>query len=322
MNHTNQSTSPEIVSLDYFLYTCFEHENTTRIRPHSVDIRWPIGFACSKQEIPDEVTSLDLPELLKQACQWYLAKLPELNSSDPINLENLADIVPVFLLLNKDIDTVVKAKTDDYLPSYEPDVEDPVWTAVNAAFNENFPNMAKMYLRFLHWSHAAQPQEIDMEPGNRPPVGKYAPRRSGGNMRNDRGGNRNGNQRNDRGDRGGNRAQGNSKQHGGNRNQNKNSNNNGNNRNRNNRGGKGRPDKKHDVQLERESLKEVLIAVQKLNADTNIGEYRLPPANSYYRRLQHKQVEAEGLYSFSDGEGNDRAVVVVRDEPRSKSGNK
>ncbi len=318
---------PEIVSIDYFLYTCFEHENTIRARPQNADVRWPLALACSKQEIPDEVRDNSLETLLDNVSRWYLERTPQLNIASSLSLENLADIVPVFMLLIKDIDAIVKAKTGDYLPSYETGTNDPVWLAVNSAFSKNFSNLEKMYLRFLHWSHASQPEQMDSEPGNRPPVGRFAPRRprlGGGNDKrqggnraprhggernsNDRNGNtkpreRNGNDRN--GNRGGDSSRSRSDSQ----------------RERTNKGGRDRGKSrefKKDAALERESLKEVLIAVQKLNSEPSLMEYRLAPTNSYYRRLQHKQIAEEGLFSISEGDGPDRAVVVVRHEPANK----
>ena len=56
---------------------------------------------------------------------------------------------------------------------------------------------------------------------------------------------------------------------------------------------------------------------QALDADPNLSEFTLPPANSFYRRLQHEEVKKIGYHSRSDGEGQQRSVVMLRYPPES-----
>ena len=53
-------------------------------------------------------------------------------------------------------------------------------------------------------------------------------------------------------------------------------------------------------------------AVKKLKENNDLSEIKLKPANSFYRRLQHKHAISQGFESISSGEGNDRSVVVMR----------
>jgi hypothetical protein len=223
---------------------------------------------------------------------------PQLVDPEPINLESLTAVIAAFMLLIQDIDAVVKAKTGDYLPTLDKDTKDEIWSEVEKAIRAHFKNHSNMFMKYLHWSHAAQPPEINIEIGSRPPVGRFAPgfrgqsggRKGGGGDRNR--GPRNDQRRNQKND---NRGEGRGS------------------RQQNSRNSK--PDTKKNHQLERETLKAVLIAVQKLNEDKSLTEYSLPPANSFYRRLQHKQIKEEGLFSKSDGTGNDRRVVILRSKP-------
>jgi hypothetical protein len=312
-----QSQRSEKITLDYFLYSCFEHENTSRSWPIHVDSRWPDAVACSKHQPSETIGSHDFAGLCRTMITWYQTKYPALASSEPLNMENLADIVPPFMSLIQDLDIVVKTKTDDYLPTYEAGAADPIWQTVNAIFTEHLPTYAPLFLRYLHWSHAPQPEEIEFEPGSRPPVGRFAPgfRRPSPGAEGGRGPSHRpglasrpqGNQRRDsqRGGRSGNSQDRPSQpQKSAARPKNTTTASDG----RQDAG----PDKKR---LERESLREVLVAIQKLNEDLGLSEYRLRPANSFYRRLQHQQVKEEGLHSMSAGEGNDRAVVVLRYPP-------
>lgn len=291
---------PEKVSIDYFLYSCFEHENSSRSWPIGGDTRWPVAIACSKQERPSELEQSDLEGLISQICLWYKEKSPQLCQPDALNLETLADIIPAFMMMTQDIDTVVKSKTGDYLPTYDSDLTDEVWVIVNKCIAEHFTSHGSMFLRYLHWSHASQPQEIEVEVGSRPPVGRFAPgfRKSSSPSGNER--------QRPRSDRNGNRAKDGRRNQGRDRQDRQ---------NRQNNKTHGRRDNKKNAQLERDSLKAVLVAVQKLNEDKSLQEYQLPPTNSFYRRLQHKQIKAEGLFSRSDGAGNDRRVVILRTRP-------
>lgn len=292
------------MSLDYFLYSCFEHENTSRSWPVNTDTRWPTAVSCTN-DVPQSIKDRSLAEILTELSQWYVEHSPQLVDSKPLDLESLPDVIPAFMQLTQDMDTVVKAKTGDYLPTYESETsEGAVWSAVNDAIRQNFSNFEKMFLRYLHWSHASQPEEI-IDLASRPPVGRFAPNfRRGGSSSNDR--------------RGG---KGNSKRpHGGNNKRPPRGKSNDRPQNKRRSGGF---QKKNDAKLERDSLKEVLSAIQKLNENPGMKEFKLPPANSYYRRLQHQQIKDEGLFSKSTGEGNSRAVVILTEPSDSENnGNK
>ena len=293
MKSQQRNHSTDKVTIDYFLYSCFEYENLVRHRPIPPDLRWKLN----KESI--ELGDSTLTQLLDEIIQWYLEKFPILKESQDLDMENLGEVVPAFILLTQDMDTMINFKTGDYLPAYEQGEaeQEPIWSDINEAFTKNFPKLENMFLRYLHWSHASQPQEVDIPAGSRPPVGRYAPnfRRMSSSGNTNKGGPRD--KRNNRNDQ----------RKGASKKQNK------------------RPysnqNKKSDAKLEKESLKQVLLAVQKLNQNSDLHEYRLPPANSFYRRLQHQQIKDEGLFSKSVGEGNERAVVVLKESSPEQDNN-
>ena len=290
--------APQAVSLDYFLFSCFEYENTVRANPTNDDLRWPTALACGSGEVPESVQSGALAPLLKELCAWHVEKTPQLKEESQIDLSNLADIVPAFMSFVWDAGLVVKAKTQEGLPIY--DAQDGTWVEMDGVVKECFPAFSKMFLRYLHWSYAAEPEKLVDEAGSRPPVGRFAPsfRSSLSSSSRSRGPapsrERDGKPRSkDRGPR-------NNRDH----------------RDRDARPPRGRQaGNKRNQELEKETLRAVLLAVQKINENSEVSEYPLPAANSFYRRLQHKQIADEGLFSKSDGEGADRHVVILREKP-------
>ena len=251
--------------------------------PVSPDLRW-------QPPKDQQISASSFKELLEQIVTWYHGKFPPLSETNKLDMENLADIVPAFVLLTQDIDNMINTKTGEYLPAFDQSQETngPIWDDIHAAFQSKFPHLHDIFLKYLHWSHASQPVEIDIPIGSRPPVGRYTPNfRRMSSPPSDRKPNRG--RPNDKRSTSGNKPHDNKRSH-------KDS----------------KHDKKPDQKAEQESLKQVLVAVQKLNENSELDEYRLPPANSFYRRLQHQQIKEEGLFSKSAGEGKDRAVVVLK----------
>ena len=322
------------LSIDYFLYSCLEHENTRKHLPPRKENRWPGALKCEEDEaVPGEIADKPMEELFHQIMGWYSKEWPELATQSPLDLETLPGLLPPFLLLCRDLEIVIKAKYKGEVPPWSvgnlSEEGRAFWEHLENSIARQFQEHKSFFTRYLQWIHGAD-REIEFEPGSRPPVGRFAPyfrrsttsfpggesrkrgpasgggRRDGNRDRGGRGGDRdrNGNNR-DRGGRGGDRDRnGNNRDRGGR------------DRNGNNRGrGRGGPPKKDPAQ-ERESLREVLQAVQSLNENQDIQEVPLAPANSYYRRLQHQQIKDEGLASISRGEGQERSVVVIRPEAK------
>ena len=225
-----------------------------------------------------------MEQLLTQLTKYYEERFPQLNSNISPEDDITQDLIPAFLQMIRDIDVVVEAKTGDYMPSYEGD-DDPVWADIDNAINVTFTRNKKLYLRYLHWSHASQPQELSSPQSNR----KQAGQRGKPHKRKNNDSNRK---------NGGGQGKGNKS----------------NNKRRNNP-----ENRKRDPNIERKIIKEVLLAVQKLNSDDSVKEVKLAPTNSYHRRLQHTQIKEEGLDSRSVGAGNKRSVVIFKSQPEKSN---
>ena len=307
-NPQEDFNSDQPVGIDYFLYSCFEFESTCKALPRTIvgDDRWPVMLGLLEGE-RGEFDDLTISELAEKMADWYAEKFPYLTAANPVNFRTLAEVVPATVMMAKDLDMIIKEKTGSSIPTFKTANKSDVWQLIEKTLEKKLTKHAYFFSRYLKWVHA-QEEENTIEIGNRPPVGRFAPSR-GRSTPQGRGGGRSGNSK----------SYGN-RQHFGNSSQGGNQKNNRNEKRgrsefrhkKDSQDDKFHRDRKRDARLEQESIKQVIRAVQILNQQPDLGEYRLPPANSYYRRLQHKQVKEEGLFSSSAGEGQERAVVITR----------
>jgi hypothetical protein len=339
------------VALDYFLFSCFEFENLCKAVPSKLrdENRWLVNYPMeATPEDPTTLTDMQpLRERFSEITSWYRNKFPKLGRGFDIDYENLSEIIPAVVMMTIDLDEVAKAMSGAPIPLVDRASEDPgpIWHLIRNVIDRGFPEHADYILNYFEWKKAQVTEEV-IVPGSRPPVGRNSPffrpgrtdgpgsrgrggpRRSGGgpggpsSSRPPRSQSSSRPPRRDHDDQRGPRHAA----HG----------NHGNHDNHGNHGdrppGRGRGDrpqgshrpggarKERDPKLEGDSLREVQVAVEGLNTDTTLTQFRLPPANSYYRRLQHEQIRKEGLYSISDGEGTDRAVIILRDQPEDYEG--
>lgn len=327
------------VPMDYFLYSCLEHERTAQATRSEADedFGWPalISHIANPNGDP-EFKTMPLAALLTRMTAWYRDTFPALTEISVIDYESLLEIVDPLVNLNRDISLLYKVRTEEDLPDFEGSVgNNKYWDDIISTISEYFRNSGHLYIRYIQWSHAAVTESDNINVGDRPPVGRYAPRyntpfqsgpRGGGNSGggrpdrgNERSGGRDGNNRNapsgggrpdrgprpDRGnDRGGPRAS-NDNQRGG--------------QNRPQRDGGGPRDgggRKHrddvDSQLLDSAMAEVDQAIESLRTNESMDEVLLKPQNSFYRRIQHQKIVDMGYHSFSVGEGPDRSVRVAR----------
>ncbi len=77
-------------------------------------------------------------------------------------------------------------------------------------------------------------------------------------------------------------------------------------------------DEKAQEELVKECLAEVSESIQKLKESEELEVLALKPRNSYLRRLQHQEVVQAGLFSYSEGEADKRAVVISKKPVDSK----
>lgn len=280
------------VKLDYFLYSCFEFEQTVKANPHrSLGAeRWPVLVDYFEGD-QEQLSRLDSLKGKLTAClDWYLTAFPALSTDTNLNLDNINGVIPGIVFIGLDFKTIVSSdSTHEALIYNEARPNHELWELIDTVVGERLPSFTRQLLTYLQWAYGeADDKQWDI--GSRPPVGRYAPSfrkgrlgarkeqtSRGGNSR----GNRNGNSKGPR--------QGNSKgprRHSGN--------------------------KGSSEQKEKLALQDVEKAVTKLKDDSDLYEVRLAPANSFYRRLQHKHVISMGFESTSDGEGTDRSVIVRR----------
>ena len=317
---TSQSESTK-VGLDYFLYSCFEYETTIRSLPKKIlgETRWPMALTLSEDLDSADVHNRSFLELVGEIIQWYSVKFPYIKSSSGIDLAILPEIVPAMVMMASDFSLAAKSKKLEHEILFDKEKSDngELWESINKAIVAEFPNKARFIQRYLQWAFAIE-RVVEIDLGSRPPVGKYASlcRHSG---RSRESGNRapsqdnNGNERHNYNQSSENRPS----RHGGGGGRGKEpygrGNNNGPFRDGNSKFSKQRRDK--DPQIEKEALREVQVALDKLSDDDQVNEIKLPPMNSYYRRIQHKKIVDAGFYSLSRGEGPERAVVVMRAAP-------
>lgn len=297
---------PKSVKLDYFLYSCFEFEQTCRSTPaRSVGAeRWPAVVDFIEGKTENFTQFGDLEKQIDQALAWYVEKFPALVEEKRLDLANLSGIIPGIVFFALDIRTLCRISSEiDELVYDEALTINPAWDMLEKLVNQRCGDLKHFLLSYLRWTFA-QKKETHWEIGSRPPIGKYAPRRSAvrGNQK-ERGGRfssggGNGNRQNNR------RSPHPNSGGGGQR-----------------RGGGGGPQGNHrssspqrgrTQQKESQALAIVEDAVKELKSNPDLNEIQLPPANSFYRRLQHKHVMTLGFYSQSAGEGQDRAVVICR----------
>lgn len=328
------------VPIDYFLYSCLEHERTQRAQ-FGDDMptagRWPLMVGATKDHAPPEFAAIELKGLMTRMCLWYAAQYPEMVEEIPLDHEVLNQVVAPFMRFTLDLADLVLLKTEKSLPSHNAATEESMalWNLIAEVLKEEMPGYHGYFIRFLKWAFAdIEPQEF--EPGSRPPVGKNMPNfrsmQSSGGGQGHQGG---GGHRDNRGPRdsggGGHRPQHQGRQgqggpqggghrdnrgprdSGGPRDNNRGPRDN-NPRNHNNKpkfGGPGPSNQQADAETEKMALGAVDEAISKIQSGS-VEEVFLKPVNSFYRRIQHQYAVDKGFESCSVGDGNERGVKVSK----------
>ncbi len=323
------------VPIDYFLYTCLEHERTKRAsgadEAQASQGRWPIMVGATLESLPGELKAMDLKGLMSRMSLWYAAQYPEMVEETALDHVMLNQIVEPFMKFTLDLADLVLLKTGTALPAHNADSDESkaVWETIKTVLKEEFPGYYAYFDRFLRWAFAdIEPEEV--EEGSRPPVGKNMPNFRGNRPQGTGGGGHQ--QRHGQGGGGGGGGRdhrGGRDNRGGGRDHRDNRDNRGGGRdhrdNRDNRGG-GRHQKPHhgqgnggaggggqqaDAEVEAKALAAVDEAISKITAG-EVEEVFLKPVNSFYRRIQHQYAVDKGFESCSVGEGNERGVKVAK----------
>lgn len=333
----NSFMNHKTANLDFFLYSCMESERTLASysdeRQKELRYSGVAGFQRG-ENVPDAIAEQELDALIDGAFDFHKAECPEIGDDDPVYLKDLHILSPQVVYLLKDVQAAIEAKTGGRVPSYKSDGDqEEVWQQIDRRIEDTFGTYKKEFVKdYFHWSFSDWEEE-KVELGDRPPVGRYMPYAFRRNMRDSRGG--------DRGGRGGDRGRpgrgGDRGGRGGDRDRGRGGRSMSNGRDRDDRGGRGRDrgdrnggrgrggdrdrggrnggrdrDGGHSKAEIDQCTQQVQEAVDQLKANGNLDQVQLPPTNSYFRRLQHKQIKEHGFESASTGEGNGRAVVLKR----------
>jgi|GEM_PF-918812 len=341
------------VPLDYFLYSCLERERMTKhIDGLSSGMEhWPpvahLGTAQGQERppFPESLQGHDLKQLIAELDKWYHDRYPELGQRRQLTFEILIEIIGPFVMYTHDLATLVHMKTGQQLPPHNSAEPSAVafWADLRKNLQENFPEYAAYFERYLEWAFAAEVVE-KWELGSRPPVGKYAPplRLRGGPSRGAGGGRERGRPegdrpprqahadrppsdrparndrppREDRDDRGprsdrgprGDRGPRSDRGPRGDRGPRSD-------RGARHEGSGGGPSRSPEKskELEDAAMADVNAAIEQLQKSPNITEILLKPANSFYRRLQHQHAVDLGFVTNSVGEGSERTVKISRE---------
>jgi len=280
-----QQTLGKQISLDNFLFSCLEHENLARKSRQDPDHQeWP-----KLAELDPEQAS-QLEALLDDLCQWLKENCHQLTFDELIDISKVSYFAPVAVSLAQTLEDVTK-RIYPVTPAFDsrktPNHE--FWQVTLKKLKQHFPYQYELLESYLWWTFGPTPID-DIDPSSRPPVGRYAyfgrPRQSSSQRP----------PAPDRGNRG--RPGANGKARDG--------------RKDGPRRGREGPRRAPPQEVEVALRKEVLKAVAKLREDPSTDSVPLAPQNSYHRRLQHQMISEEGFASASTGEGDGRAVCVIR----------
>jgi hypothetical protein len=203
----------QTVPIDLFLYSCLEQERLLRAKGEEnlYVIRWPLLGSGAEPQPSPELEGMQLQGLMTRLIVWYRDTYPALTVTGAIDHELLHEVVEPLVSMNLDLARLYRLKTSEELPAFDKSVgNNRFWDDLESDVRTHFPQHGAMFLRYIHWSHAAEPVQ-DFEIGDVPPVGRNAPRlpRRDRDDRGGRGGPRGGGDRGGRGgDRGGPRGGG------------------------------------------------------------------------------------------------------------------
>lgn len=274
----------EIPSLDHFFFSCLSYENLVKSNRKSL-VTPGIIHAKPSAKLK-ELTPLD-----KATLGPVFAAIESENvvyaEAKVINFENLPDVNQALVSICENINDIAKS----VLEKSDQNAIKQFCKAITDEFFSRFDSHSKELVHsYMFWAF----KKTDIVPeviGDRPPVGAFTPSR-----------NYKPTQDRDRAPR----------------------------RSENkverpfNKGPKGRKPERQDrgpregrsngrsETSEADLLKEIIEATAQIKTGGGIDRVALKPQNSYNRRRQHKLIEDEGFTSSSEGDGDQRHVVVLK----------
>jgi hypothetical protein len=271
-----QQHSP--LSKDYFLFSCLEYERLTKDKNRSGS--WPGIQSPQSASIGDNVVQL---------VEWHLKSQPDVATLSLVNHEACTKAVPVVVEVCRDIALLYTARTNEPLPSLTgKDLLHEAWKDIFRALRQTLGPVGAYAEDYLRWAYSNPDDEV-VEPGSRPPVGRYAPPML---PRDKRGPTKP--LRREFEPKGGGPAKKEKERH------------------QSPHPKKQPPKKGGDSKGKEVALKEVEQALDRLRGEPSLSEVTLKPNNSFLRRLQHQVAVDAGFNTESTGEGPDRAVRISR----------
>lgn len=258
-----------------------------------------------------------LQDQLKVSVGWYLEQFPALTTDRKLEMENISAIAAATVFICLDLKILATQDGSQTLETLCAQDQGPIWDQIDQVIDSRLSNFANYIKAYLRWVFVKKDEQV-WDIGSRPPVGRYSPgaQRRMGRPSGDGRSSSSSQRRSSQGS-GGPRAGGNPR---------RNDRDKGNERERgqSERGSRRGPagnrsqNQGNHAEQERLALVAVDVAIDRLKGEESLMEVRLDPSNSFFRRLQHKKAVAEGFYSYSTGEGTQRAVVVTREKPENE----
>jgi len=153
LNHNTHENNND-VNIDYFLYSCYEHEQTLLSLKQEERLR---GWDELGSVLESSKEELNLRDLLFNLINWYKGKYPVLLTKKKLNIEELNDITDPLCTLNHDIDTLYEFKCDEKIPPFEASVgNNRIWDHIKEAMTTHFPEHGLLYTRYIEWRHSSE----------------------------------------------------------------------------------------------------------------------------------------------------------------------
>ncbi|MEY4631588.1 MAG: hypothetical protein RIQ81_1708 [Pseudomonadota bacterium] len=324
------------VPLDYFLYSCFEAETMIANLQkkaggkENVDFRHPSlpDLAGKLSGKPD--TDNAWQDAIASLYQWHCEREPGLLEKTVVDYEKVSGVVFGFSCFHADLRELHRLAGSSELPVFSESADlAPFWRMTMVVLEEKSPKARELFAKFFAWTYSSWEPPV-YEVGSRPPIGRFAPpprlragsgpgggfgggpggrkrggpERTGHHDRPDRPQRGEQSDRPERPARGGrdfDRPQREESRRGGQESEGR----------REGRRGPRRDDG-HQDRAAAEAMSAVEDAIARLEREPSTPFVDLPPTNSFQRRKQHHTVNERGFQSESVGEGNNRAVRVIR----------
>ena len=172
-----QQKQTKSLKLDYFLYSCFEFEQTCKATPSRSlgEERWPPMVAHFEGEGETFHSMENLESRIKACLNWYKEKFPNLSIQQKLSLANISGIIPGIVFIGLDLKTLYAESNEfEKLIYLEINPDKKLWSQLEQIIQAELPHFAHELTSYLKWIYIEK-QPIHWEIGSRPPVGRYAP---------------------------------------------------------------------------------------------------------------------------------------------------